>query len=288
MPEWRRMPVATILRGVVATFFVIPEWQGSGSSRAMRLADGADHIRAELPVKATTVIAVPPEAGSDEGSGILRLSSLRAVRDATSAALKTAADRPIIIGGDCGIDLAGIQHARASNERLAVIWLDAHADLNTATSSPSGAFHGMVLRTLLGDGPEVLLSGEPIDAATLILAGTRALDNAELVFIEEAPLTMISPENLSADSIRTALQNCGATAVYLHVDLDILDPAEFASIGYPEPFGVSVLTLLEVIAAAKATLPLVGAAVTEFAPATPDAAADDLGTILRIIGALAS
>ncbi len=282
------MPAATILRGVVATFFVIPEWQGSGSSRAMRLAEGADHIRAELPVKATTVIGVPPEAGSDEGSGILRLSSLRAVRDATSAALKTATGRLIIIGGDCGVDLAGIQHAQASNERLAVIWLDAHADLNTATSSPSGAFHGMVLRSLLGDGSEVLLAGEPIDPALLILAGTRALDDDELAFINKTPLTMISPDALTADSIRDALQTCGATAVYLHVDLDILDPAEFTSIGYPEPFGVSVSTLLEVIAAAKATLPLVGAAVTEFAPATPDAAADDLGTILRIIGALAS
>ena len=219
------MPAATILRGVVATFFVIPEWQGSGSSRAMRLAEGADHIRAELPVKATTVIGVPPEAGSDEGSGILRLSSLRAVRDATSAALKTATGRLIIIGGDCGVDLAGIQHAQASNERLAVIWLDAHADLNTATSSPSGAFHGMVLRSLLGDGSEVLLAGEPIDPALLILAGTRALDDDELAFINKTPLTMISPDALTADSIRDALQTCGATAVYLHVDLDILDPA---------------------------------------------------------------
>ena len=75
--------------------------------------------------------------------------------------------------------------------------------------------------------------------------------------------------------------------MYLHIDLDVLDPAEFGSVGYPEPFGISLANLLALIAAAKAALPLAGAAVTEFAPASPDAAADDIGSILRIIGALA-
>jgi len=122
----------------------------------------------------------------------------------------------------------------------------------------------------------------------VILAGTRALDDAELAYIETVDIPVITPEALDADSLTAALAASGATSVYLHVDLDVLDPAEFSSVGYPEPFGVSLATLLAVIAAAKAALPLAGAAVTEFAPASSDAAADDVGSILRIIGALAS
>ena len=254
----------------------------------MRLAEGAVAIREDLPLSATVVVDVPSEAGMDEGSAVLRLSSLRQVRDAQLTALATLSGPAITIGGDCGVELASIQHAAARNDAMAVVWIDAHADLNAPEESPSRAFHGMVLRTLLGDGPETLVPGAPVSPRRVILAGARALDDAELVYIETVDIPVIAPEALDADSLTAALAASGATSVYLHVDLDVLDPAEFSSVGYPEPFGVSLATLLAVIAAAKAALPLAGAAVTEFAPASSDAAADDMGSILRIIGALAS
>ena len=253
----------------------------------MRLADGAEAIRGDLPASATHVVAVPSEAGTDEGSTVLRLSSLRQVRDAQLAALESISGLAITIGGDCGADLASVQHAAASNDAMALVWIDAHADLNSPEESPSRAFHGMVLRTLLGEGPEALLAGSPLSPQRVILAGTRSLDDGELAYIEAAGIPMIAPEALDIESLTAALSASGATSVYLHIDLDVLDPAEFGSVGYPEPFGISLANLLALIAAAKAALPLAGAAVTEFAPASPDAAADDIGSILRIIGALA-
>ncbi|CAN5534578.1 arginase family protein [soil metagenome] len=252
----------------------------------MRLAEGAEAIRGDLPVSATRSVEVPSEAGTDEGSAVLRLSSIRQVRDAQSTALQSIPGLTITIGGDCGADLASVQHAAAKNDAMALVWIDAHADLNTPEESPSRAFHGMVLRTLLGDGPESLVANA-LPAERVILAGTRALDDAELAYIETAGIMTFAPDALTPDSLTAALAASGATSVYLHVDLDVLDPAEFGSIGYPEPFGVTLTALLAVIAAAKAALPLAGAAVTEFAPASPDGAADDLGSILRIIGALA-
>jgi arginase len=252
----------------------------------MRLSEGADAIRGDLPPSATRRVEVPSEAGTDEGSGVLRLSSLRQVRDAQLAALATTSGLVITVGGDCGVDLASIQHAATTPDAMAVVWIDAHADLNTAHDSPSGAFHGMVLRTLLGDGPEALVPDSPLAPRLVVLAGTRALDDAELRYIGEAGIALIVPESLDAASLTAALAASGATSVYLHIDLDVLDPAEFDSLGYPEPFGVTLATLLEVIAAAKTALPLAGAAITEFAPASADAAADDLGHILRIIGAI--
>ncbi|RIJ25759.1 arginase family protein, partial [Clavibacter michiganensis subsp. insidiosus] len=55
-----------------ASFVVVPQWQGSGSSRAMRLADGAEAIRGDLPASATHVVDVPVEAGESLGTGVLR------------------------------------------------------------------------------------------------------------------------------------------------------------------------------------------------------------------------
>ena len=254
----------------------------------MRLADGAEAIRGDLPGSATRSADVPSEAGTDEGGAVLRLSSLRQVRDAQLAVLEGISGLVITIGGDCGADLASVQHASAHNDAMAVVWIDAHADLNTPEESPSRAFHGMVLRTLLGDGPEALVADAPLSPRLVILAGTRSFDDAEQAYVDAVRIRVIAPEALDAASLTAALVASGATSVYIHVDLDVLDPAEFGSIGYPEPFGVSLATLLSVIAAAKTALPLAGAAVTEFAPASPDAAADDLGSILRIIGALAS
>jgi arginase len=272
---------------VPASFFVVPQWQGSGSSRAMRLIDGAEAIRGDLPGTSTTVVDVPLGAGSDEGTAVQRLSSIVSVRDALATALDGAAGLPITIGGDCGVELAAVSRAIATGT-TAVVWLDAHPDLNTPEGSPSGAFHGMVLRTLLGDGVDALVPPTPLKAGHLVLGGARAFDDAESAFVESAGIRSIGADELGTETVAAALAATGATSVYLHIDLDVLDPAAMEGIGFPEPFGVGLAQLLETITAAKAALPLVGAGVTEFAPSSPEAAVDDLGTILRIIGALTS
>ena len=251
----------------------------------MRLVDGADAIRGDLPSSATVTVEVPPEAGSSLGTDVHRLSSVQHVRDEVLAALRQTAGVPILIGGDCSADLGGIIHA-ASRADVAVVWIDAHPDLNTPETSPSGAFHGMVLRTLLGDGPGEVVPATPIRADRVILAGARAEDEAESDYIESAGLRVLRPSELTPESLATALRETGAASVYLHIDLDVLDPAEFECVGFPEPFGISVADLIELISAARATLPLAGAAITEFSPASVDSATSDLPTILRIVGAL--
>jgi len=251
----------------------------------MRLIDGAEAIRGDLPAASTLVVDVPPGAGSSLDSRVNRLSSIEFVRAELRATLQDVSGLPVIIGGDCGVDLAAIEHAAAHHD-LAVVWVDAHPDLNTPETSPSGAFSGMVLRTLLGDGPAELVPATPLSPDRIVLVGARAEDDPENEYIESAGIRVLSPADLTAETLTAALEATGATAVYLHIDLDVLDPAEFACVGNPEPFGISVKTLLETIAAVRQSLPLVGAAVVEFAPGTPDDAADDMPTILRIIGAI--
>ena len=272
---------------MASSFFVVPQWQGSGSSRAMRLVEGAEAISGDLPPSSTVVVPVPLGAGSDQASGVRRLSSIESVRTELLKALAGADGLPIVIGGDCGVELGAITHA-ASRNKLAVVWFDAHGDLNTPESSPSGAFAGMVLRTLLGDGAEALVPAAPLAATQVILAGTRDLDPGEQDFIAESGIPSLSPDMLTPGALADAIRESGADALYVHIDLDVLDPSEFGALGAPQPFGITVTDLIELIREARATLPLVGAGIAQFAPQSPEHADDELPTILRIIAALSS
>jgi len=275
-----------------ASFLVVPQWQGSGSSRAMRLIDGADAIRGDLPPARTHVVPVPATAGESLGTGVNRFSSLAAVREATAAELGLLEAPVITIGGDCGAELGAVQHALGAHPAgsVAVVWFDAHGDLNDVASSPSGAFHGMVLRALLGEGPDGLASAgaNMLEPLQLILAGTRALDDGESAFVEEHAIRVLSPDELDdPDALVEAVAATGATAVYVHIDLDVLDPSSIDGIGYPEPFGVQPERLTEAVRALRRRFDLAGAGLMEFAPESPDAAGRDLPVILRILGALA-
>lgn len=251
----------------------------------MRLIDGADAIRGDLPASSTFLVDVPPGAGSSLGTPVHRLSAIQHVRDEMRATLQDAAGTSITIGGDCGVSLAAVEHASAGGQ-VAVVWLDAHADLNSAESSPSGSFGGMVLRTLLGDGPAEVVPSTPLRADRVILAGTRAMDDAEGSYLDSTAIRLLPPGQLTAASLSEAIAATGASSVYLHIDLDVIDPAEFSCVGGPEPFGISIQDLLEYIGAARAALPLAGASLAGFAPASVAAAADDMPTVLRIIAAL--
>jgi arginase len=222
---------------------------------------------------------------------VLRYSSLTLVRELADAELAVLEAPVITIGGDCGADLASVQQAVASHPAgsVAVVWFDAHGDLNNVSTSPSGAFHGMVVRALLGDGPDGLAATGParLHHEQLVLAGTRALDDGESAFVDKMGITVISPDGFEdPQTLVRAVEATGASAVYLHIDLDVLDPSAVDGIGYPEPFGVTPGQLADVVRALRARFELAGAAITEFAPESPEAAGRDLPVILRVLGAL--
>lgn len=275
-------------------YLVVPQWQGSPSSRAMQLIDGAQAIAGDLPRSATTVLDVPMEAGEALGSGIHRLSALQRVRgmiaDALDAHDVAAPNEPVLtIGGDCGIALAPIAHAARRSPGLAVVWIDAHPDLNSPESSPSGAFAGMVLRAVIGDGDAGLsLAPGTVPAERVVVGGARSFDDAELEVVESRGIAALTVDALrDADALAEAVTSTGADAVYVHVDIDALDPAEVAGNAHPEPFGVTVSELTAAVARLRERVPLAGASLAGYSPASLAAADDDLGAILRVISVLA-
>lgn len=272
-------------------FLLMPQWQGSSAARSMLLAEGAEHLRGDLPSSARRDISVPVHAGDALGTPVARLSSLLAAREAARQALHTLEAPAITVGGDCASTLAGLEHAARvaaeQDERLAVLWFDAHPDLQHPSTSPSGAASGMSLRHALGEGAEDLVLSPAVDASRVLLVGTREVDAEEHAAISEYGIARL-PEGGTVADIREFLSDVGATRVYVHIDLDVIDPSEFSSVHVPVPFGLSVPTLTDMIRGAVASVPLAGGAICEFAPANSDMADDDAPTVLRVLAALTS
>ncbi|GAA4632542.1 hypothetical protein GCM10023196_066350 [Actinoallomurus vinaceus] len=239
------------------TVVEVPQWQGSSSATAHRLRAGARLLGDLIPAADRVCVAV----ASDDGGRALAANARR-----TRAALERADGRfTITLGGDCGVELEPIAAAaRRHGDRLAVVWFDAHGDLNTPESSPSGAFHGMVLRTLLGEGPAELVPDRPLKPRQIVLAGVRDLDPAERDYAVAAGIPTVDDPDALIEAVGDA------SAVYVHLDLDVLDPEVFRSVGVPTPRGLTPDRLLAMVTALARRFEVAGLGITEYEPARPE------------------
>ena len=254
----------------MATVLCIPQWQGSSAPEARRLKGGARRTAELLRADARIDVPVLDEDGAMV-HGVRRLEVLLENLRLTREALAGIDDVVVTVGGDCGVELGPIAAARARHgDDLTVLWIDANPDVSTPATLPSGSFHGMVLRTLLGDGAVELVPDEPLVPGQVVLTGVREFEPLQREYLDEAAIRWHG-----VDDFEQALEGL-AGPVYLHVDLDVLDPSEFTSVGYSSPDGPSVQRVLDVIARVDG---IVGASITEHAP--PDDA-DDTDVVRRI------
>ncbi|MEV0974272.1 arginase family protein [Microtetraspora glauca] len=261
----------------MTTVLCVPQWQGSASSKARGLSAGARRA-AEL-VPADAVVTVPVrEADGDKTAGIRAYDVLVENQRLTRTALVGIDDRVITIGGDCAVDIPPIDaaHARYGNA-LTVLWIDAHPDVYSPQTLPSGAFHGMVVRALLGDGPAGLTPEQPLAPHQVIIAGERAGDVSEHEYLARTGLRRYGVDDLERvlDGLRGP--------VYVHIDLDVLEPTAFGSTCYPEPNGVRPQRLIDLVAQVE---DMVGAAITEHAPSSDDVDPGEAEIIRRLGTAL--
>ncbi len=154
--------------------------------------------------------------------------------------------RPLILGGCCCSHIGAIEGLAARHERLGVIWIDAHGDLNTPESSPSGNEWGMPLR--------MVIDGGAVDAQDVALLGARNLDPSEVEYIAAAGIHD-DPQAV------VARVDC----VYVALDCDVLEPSEMA-VFMPEPGGPTVTDLEAVLGRIRETSTVVGAGLTGLVP----------------------
>jgi arginase len=249
-----------------ASVVVVPQWQGCAAPSASGMADGARRLAGLVTRAGRAVVEVDLPAGtSARRAGVDAYDVLLDARAGIAAGLPAG---PVLaIGGDCGADLAVAARGLAARDGdLALVWIDAHADFNTPATSPSGAFHGMVLRALTGAGAPGLVAGRPADPSQLVLVGTRSVDPAEQRDLDASGVRWLDPADPSA--VARALRATGCSAVHVHLDLDVLDPGAFPHTLYPVPGGPGVAQVIDVLAAVDDTLPVVSAFVGEHAGGT--------------------
>lgn len=187
---------------------------------------------------------------------------------------------PLVLGGDHAQaigTLAGLaRYLRPRGERLGVVWVDAHTDMNTPETSPSGNIHGMPLAVLLGHGaPELLdvCGGEPVlrpeDVAVI---GARDVDASEAPLVKQLGVRVFTMSELDARGTSACLQEAfvrttaRTAGVHLSFDLDGVDPHDAPGVGTPVPGGLTLRESLLVCEAAHKTGVLRGMEMVELNP----------------------
>ena len=178
---------------------------------------------------------------------------------------------PVVLGGDHSIALGTVagaaSHFHKEGRRIGVIWLDAHADMNTPESSPSGNVHGMPLAAIMGSGPAELtdLAGfQPmVEPRHVALVGTRDLDPKERRLAKESGVHVFTMRDIDergmrevmTEALRFASDDTAGIAVSL--DMDFIDPSDAPGVGTPVRGGVTYREAhlaLEMIADSRAMI----------------------------------
>ncbi|WP_065964622.1 arginase family protein [Curtobacterium sp. UCD-KPL2560] len=264
-------------------FLVVGQWQGSASSRAMRLGDGAQAVAADLPRAATTTVDVPAGAGDRLETAVARYTSVRAVAGRVAEEVGVASEPVLVVGGDGASVLGATVLLRPGTAFVRIAGSTGYRALNRA--QPVAA-ENAVLRLLVDRQDDLFPDLPTLDPTRVVLAGIRGTEDAESAALDRVGITHLDVDAATPDALAAAVTATGAESVFVHVDLDVLDPAEVDGLLEPVPFGVDAAALVELVQAATRGRRLVGAALTGFAPVDPDRAVDDLGVILRVVGAL--
>lgn len=181
------------------------------------------------------------------------LKNLEEVRDYSQELAKLTSESiknnrfPLTIGGDHSLALGSLSGIAPHYNELGVIWLDAHGDLNTSETSPSGNIHGMILAQLLGIGNEKLttINGyqAKLKAENIVLIGVRDLDDGEKELIKEKNILTFSMSDVRAlglkEVLRSTLNHLEHTdGLHLSFDVDSIDPMEVKGTGTKVPGGL--------------------------------------------------
>lgn len=154
---------------------------------------------------------------------------------------------PLVLGGDhsiaVGTAAGAAEHFSKQSKRIGLIWLDAHGDMNTPETSPSGNVHGMPLAAIMGYGPEELIgiaSTRPmVEPRNVVLVGIRELDSKERRLVKESGVHVFTMRDVDERGMRDvmseALRFAGddTAGIAVSLDMDFVDPSDAPGVGTP-------------------------------------------------------
>lgn len=250
---------------------LIPQWQGGGQD--LSTYKGGQELKsnylqglklAEVKVSTANVSEVKSNiVGYDEIS--------KQLADAKLEIIKNNPDTIFTIGGGCDSDLASISYLNEkSKDDMVLLYFDAHGDLNTPESSESKYFYGMPVRTLLGDGNEEIINSifSKLSPSQVLMLGIRDLDKSEIDYIKEQNISLLTVADIekNIESVIEIVRSKGYKNIYVHIDLDVLDPTEFSYVPLPVSRGLKNNTFIELLKKLNEEFKIIGLGLLEYSP----------------------
>jgi arginase len=182
---------------------------------------------------------------------------------------------PLMLSGNCFMALGFVSGLGASD--TGIVWFDAHGEYNTPETTVSGFLDGMGLATATGNCWKSLAARipgfQPIPEERIVHIGGRDLDSAERSSLARSRLTLVSAAEIASRGIRPALQpaldrlKAHVQRVYVHVDLDVLDPRELHANHFSTPGGMSAGAVEEAVALVRSHFDVAGVGIASYDPA---------------------
>jgi arginase len=165
----------------------------------------------------------------------------------------TEGKMPLVLGGDHSVavgTVAGIARSfHARQQKIGLIWVDAHADMNTPETSPSGNVHGMPLACCIGRGPEELTHlfdfAPKVDPRNVAIVGLRDVDRKEVPYVRETGVAAYTMRDIDERGLRAVMSEAierasdGTDGFHVSFDMDAVDPREAPGVGTPVRGGLT-------------------------------------------------
>ena len=263
---------------------IYPQWQGGIVDRWMPDIPAEDasrgyYLGARLfnllaPESSQKTVEVPISQDINDREVEKGISARQIILKQTKAALEKVRennpDRIVTLGGECSVSVVPFTYlAGKYSDDVAVVWIDAHPDVNLPYDEYKG-YHAMALTACLGMGDEEIIGTLPgkFDTSKALIVGVRSWDKGMQERQKELGIKGLSPGEVADNSLAIMewLKASGGSKVAVHFDLDVLDPAEIiAGVGV-EPNGMKIKEVVRVINDIAAEYDLVGLTVAEPMP----------------------
>jgi len=183
----------------------------------------------DVPLAADSTVTV--DLG--EGDPWVRMARLyEGVAAAVAEAVRAGA-RPAVLSGDCTTSIGTVAGLQRAGVDPAIVWLDAHGDVQTLETTSSGYLGGFPLRILVGYRPELVAAALGLRAVgeeRVVLVDARDLDPPEVAYLEKAAIRRCEVDDLSTDRLPDG-------PLYLHLDVDVVNPEELPGLRFPAAGG---------------------------------------------------
>ena len=222
--------MANLNRRVASLGYVVEDLGNVEVAQPETAAEGSSHSK-YLPEIATTCKHLAAAVGQALGRGSLPLT--------------LGGDHSVAVGSASGVS----RFFRRKNRKVGIIWLDAHADMNTPETSPSGNVHGMPLACVVGTGPRELTHlfgyAPKVAPRNAVIVGLRDVDQMEKPHVRDSGVRAFTMRDIDERGLRAVMEEAiqrasdGTAGFHLSLDMDFVDPRDAPGVGTPVRGGVT-------------------------------------------------